>query len=62
MKPTKLALISPATIEFKDLSNTFDAYVDGTVTGRTVVAINTSSIKFVILLCAGKITQGKALD
>jgi acrylyl-CoA reductase (NADPH) len=40
LKPTKLALISPTTIEFKDLANAFDAYVDGTVTGRTVVAID----------------------
>jgi acrylyl-CoA reductase (NADPH) len=40
LKPTKLALISPTTIEFKDLVNAFDAYVDGTVTGRTVVAID----------------------
>ncbi|MBA6291144.1 oxidoreductase [Colwellia sp. MB3u-70] len=40
LKPTKLALISPTTIEFKDLANAFDAYVDGTVTGRTVVVID----------------------
>ncbi|AOW78324.1 quinone oxidoreductase [Colwellia sp. PAMC 20917] len=42
LKPTKLELISPTTIEFRDLGNAFDAYVDGTVTGRTVVAIDTS--------------------
>ncbi|MBA6350238.1 MULTISPECIES: oxidoreductase [unclassified Colwellia] len=42
LKPTKLDLISPTTIEFRDLGNAFDAYVDGTVTGRTVVAIDAS--------------------
>jgi acrylyl-CoA reductase (NADPH) len=42
LKPTKLELISPTTIEFRDLGNAFTAYVDGTVTGRTVVAIDAS--------------------
>jgi acrylyl-CoA reductase (NADPH) len=42
LKPTKLELISPTTIEFRDLGNAFAAYVDGTVTGRTVVAIDAS--------------------
>jgi len=42
LKPTKLDLISPTTILFADLPNAFDAYVDGTVTGRTVVKIDGS--------------------
>jgi NADPH2:quinone reductase len=42
LKPTKLALISPTTISFSELPNAFDAYVDGTVTGRTVVEIDGS--------------------
>jgi NADPH2:quinone reductase len=42
LKPSKLDLIAPTTIEFADLPNAFDAYVDGSVTGRTVVKIDTS--------------------
>jgi len=42
LKPTKLALIAPTTIPFSELANAFDAYVDGTVTGRTVVEIDGS--------------------
>ena len=42
LKPSKLALISPATINFADLPNAFDAYVDGSITGRTVVEIDAS--------------------
>ncbi len=42
LKPTKLALISPTTIPFAELPNAFDAYVDGTVTGRTVIEIDGS--------------------
>ena len=42
LKPSKLNLISPTTIKFSDLPNAFDAYVDGTVTGRTVVEIDAS--------------------
>jgi len=40
LKPTQLDLIAPTTISFDDLPNAFDAYVDGTVTGRTVVEID----------------------
>jgi len=42
LKPTKLSLISPTTIPFSDLPNAFAAYVEGTVTGRTVVEIDGS--------------------
>ncbi len=42
LKPSKLALISPTTIPFSELPEAFDAYVDGTVTGRTVVEIDGS--------------------
>ncbi|NQZ89971.1 MAG: oxidoreductase [Colwellia sp.] len=42
LKPSKLALIAPTTIPFSKLPNAFDAYVDGTVTGRTVVEIDGS--------------------
>jgi len=42
LKPSKLALIAPITIPFSKLPNAFDAYVDGTVTGRTVVEIDGS--------------------
>jgi len=42
LKPTKLGVISPTTITFAELPNAFDAYVDGTVTGRTVVEIDGS--------------------
>ncbi|MDT0604592.1 oxidoreductase [Thalassotalea castellviae] len=40
LKPSKLDVISPTTIAFSDLPNAFDAYVQGSVTGRTVVAID----------------------
>ena len=42
LKPSQLALIAPTTIKFADLPKAFDAYVDGTVTGRTVVEIDAS--------------------
>ncbi len=42
LKPTCLELIAPTTITFEQLPDAFDAYVDGTVTGRTVVAIDAS--------------------
>ncbi len=42
LKPTKLDLIAPTTIKFVDLASAFDAYVEGTVTGRTVVEIDAS--------------------
>jgi len=42
LKPTQLGLIAPTTIDFANLPEAFDAYVDGTVTGRTVVAIDAS--------------------
>ncbi len=42
LKPTQLDLIAPTTIKFAELPNAFDAYVDGTVTGRTVVEIDAS--------------------
>lgn len=42
LKPTKLALIAPRTIKFSDLAGAFDAYIEGTVTARTVVEIDGS--------------------
>ena len=42
LKPSKLALISPTTIKFADLPQAFNAYVEGSVTGRTVVEIDSS--------------------
>lgn len=42
LKPSKLNMIAPTTIKFSALSSAFDAYVDGSVTGRTVVAIDSS--------------------
>ena len=42
LKPTQLNLIAPTTIQFKDLPTAFDAYVEGNVTGRTVVEIDKS--------------------
>ena len=42
LKPNKLDLVSPTTIKFADLPQAFDAYVDGTVTGRAVVEIDAS--------------------
>ena len=42
LKPSKLDLVSPTTIKFADLPQAFDAYVDGTVTGRAVVEIDAS--------------------
>ncbi|GLX79876.1 alcohol dehydrogenase [Thalassotalea insulae] len=42
LKPTQLALIAPTTIAFDDLPNAFDAYIEGNITGRTVVAIDVS--------------------
>lgn len=40
LKPTKLDLIAPTTIDFKDLPDAFGKYIEGNVTGRTVVAID----------------------
>jgi len=40
LKPTKLSLISPTTIPFSKLPAAFNSYVEGTVTGRTVVEID----------------------
>jgi NADPH2:quinone reductase len=40
LKPGKLSLIAPRTIDFDDLPQAFAAYIDGNVTGRTVVAID----------------------
>jgi len=42
LKPSKLSLISPTTILFSELPNAFAAYVEGSVTGRTVVEIDGS--------------------
>lgn len=42
LKPTKLDLIAPTTIAFSELPNAFSAYVECTVTGRTVVEIDGS--------------------
>jgi len=42
LKPSKLSVISPTTIKFSNLPNAFDDYVDGMVTGRTVVEIDAS--------------------
>lgn len=42
LKPSQLALIAPTTIKFSDLPKAFDAYVNSTVTGRTVVEIDAS--------------------
>ncbi len=42
LKPSQLALIAPTTIEFSQLPNAFDAYVEGNITGRTVVEIDAS--------------------
>ena len=40
LKPSQLSLIAPRTITFDDLPGAFDDYINGKVTGRTVVAIN----------------------
>ncbi|MCH8865278.1 MAG: oxidoreductase [Proteobacteria bacterium] len=40
LKPRHLDIISDRSIEFEDLPNQFQAYIDGTVTGRTVVRIS----------------------
>ena len=40
LKPRHLDIISDRSIEFEDLPNHFQAYIDGTVTGRTVVRIS----------------------
>jgi len=39
LRPAHLDLIVPRTIEFDDLPGAFDAYLTGSVTGRTVVRI-----------------------
>jgi len=39
LKPSKLELIAPRTIKFDELPGAFVDYVEGKVTGRTVVAI-----------------------
>ena len=43
LKPSQLSLIAPRTIAFDDLPDAFDDYIEGKVTGRTVVAINPES-------------------
>lgn len=40
LRPTKLDLIAPRTIAFAELPGAFDALIDGSVIGRTVVAID----------------------
>ncbi len=40
LKPRHLATIGHRTISFDELPDAFQAYIDGTVTGRTVVVIN----------------------
>ncbi|MCH8060065.1 MAG: zinc-binding dehydrogenase, partial [Proteobacteria bacterium] len=40
LKPRHLDTISDRSIVFEDLPNHFQAYIDGTVTGRTVVRIS----------------------
>jgi len=40
LKPRHLDTISDRSIEFEDLPDHFQAYIDGTVTGRTVVRIS----------------------
>lgn len=42
LKPTLMDKIAGNTIEFAELPKAFDAYMDGTVAGRTVVAIDPS--------------------
>lgn len=44
LKPTLLSTIAPNTIAFDDLPKAFEQYIDGTVTGRTVVAIDPSLV------------------
>jgi NADPH2:quinone reductase len=39
LKPRHMDIIAPRTIDFDDLPNAFDDYVDSKVTGRTVVRI-----------------------
>jgi NADPH2:quinone reductase len=39
LRPRHLDEISGRTIEFDELPDAFQAYIDGTVTGRTVVKI-----------------------
>ena len=39
LRPRRLARIGQRTIRFDDLPEAFQAYIDGTVTGRTVVEI-----------------------
>ncbi len=40
LRPRHLDVISGRTIEFEELADAFQAYIDGTVTGRTVVKIS----------------------
>ena len=40
LKPQHLATIGHRTIAFDELPDAFQAYIDGAVTGRTVVEIN----------------------
>lgn len=42
LKPTMLNDIAPRTIPFKEIEQAFDAYIDGSVTARTVVEIDSS--------------------
>jgi NADPH2:quinone reductase len=42
LKPSCVDLIAPQTIDFADLPSVFSSYMQGTITGRTVVAIDPS--------------------
>ena len=42
LRPSQLDLIAPRTIAFNDIEQAFDAYIDGSVTARTVVEIDAS--------------------
>lgn len=40
LKPSKLDVIAPKTVQFSELPNVFEQYIAGNVTGRTVVEID----------------------
>ncbi|MDO6427262.1 oxidoreductase [Thalassotalea sp. 1_MG-2023] len=42
LKPSQLAIIAPKTIAFKEIETAFNAYIEGTVTARTIVEIDAS--------------------
>ncbi|OKY26230.1 oxidoreductase [Thalassotalea sp. PP2-459] len=42
LKPTQLSLIAPKTILFKNIESAFNAYIEGSVTARTIVEIDAS--------------------